>query len=898
MQRMWRNYQKKTEHSRLANVVRMGFGVLLTLVLLMTSVSLYRLNEFNSNMEAIVDLHNKKVLLAFAMRDAILKRAISIYTMLSTKDYFVRDAELLRFYSYAGDYRDRRDELLNLGVDEREREIHERLEKAANLAQPENRRTAELLMQDTPDSAISAAVDRGLKKQKILLDLLDELIRLQQKYTKDAVQRNRHDYKLIWLMQLTLGILVFVIGLFIALAVTRNVRNKSQELSAKNSELLLAYSKAEEATKAKSTFLANMSHEIRTPMTGVLGMLDLLRDTKLVSEQKYFIDTAYNSAEALLTVINDVLDFSKIEAGKVDFESIPFDIRHLVEEVVGLHAKEAQDKGIEIISHIGNDVPDYVKGDPTRLRQILNNLIGNAMKFTHDGEIFVGLECENSTSGEDKDFLKFKIRDTGIGISESAKKIIFETFTQADESTTRKFGGTGLGLAISQQMVRLFDGKIGVESSEGKGSIFWFTARLESFERRVECRERGRFNGLTVYIFTRSLGVREAISSLLRYWGCTIVSLVGHKDNGLETENIPSVDLAILDVDELVNCNITDVYNIRKKLVNAKQSIGLFRVSENDASGKVKHFHLDASISRPVRRAPLFEVFSLLEGTAHKYNENNPNSKLVERHQNLSILLVEDNAVNQQVAVAILHKQGYKVDIAGNGVQALSLFRSNKYDAILMDCQMPVMDGFEATRKIRLIESELELFPTPIIALTANALDSDRDACLSSGMNDFLVKPMRIQAIKDVFNKFNIESNDKLSENDTQINNPELCILDDVNLSTHFDFKLLDDLKSVLTLEQYTEVVNLFIDNANKRVKELRAAVLVNDAYSIETSAHSLKGSSANLGAQKLSKMCGVIVDMVRKNTIPDNLGELVAEIEKELSYTSKYLSNLYQKTN
>jgi len=890
MKMLWRN-SKKTEHSRLANVVRMGFGAMLILVLLMTSVSLYRLNEFNSNMEAIVDIHNKKVALAFAMRDAILQRAISIYTMLATDDYFLRDAELLRFYSYATNYRDRRDELVSLGVDEREREIHERLEKAANLAQPSNRRTAELLMQDTPDNIISEAVVDGLHKQKILLDLLDDLIELQQQYTENAVQSNRNDYQLIWLMLLTLGGLVFIVGVLIAHTVTRNVRNKSQELSKKNLELSLAYSKAEDATRAKSTFLANMSHEIRTPMTGVLGMLDLLRDTKLVSEQKYFIDTAYNSAEALLIVINDVLDFSKIEAGRVYFESIPFDIRHLVEEVVGLHAKEVQEKGVEIISNIGNDVPDYVRGDPTRLRQILNNLIGNAMKFTHDGEIFVGLECEGNPSSKKDGFLKFEIRDTGIGISESAKKLIFDTFTQADESTTRRFGGTGLGLAISQQMVRLFDGKIGVESVEGEGSTFWFTANLISSERRTGCREKGRFNGLTVYIFSGSHGVKKAISNLIKYWGCTVI------DSPDQTNKLPSVDLAILDIDQLVSSNITDVYNIRKRLVHAKKSIGMFRMSENDAAGKVQHFKLDASISRPIRRTPLFEAFSLLEGNQNVNNIIESNRFQSTRKQGISILLVEDNAVNQQVAAAILHKQGYKVDIASDGLQALSLYNVNKYDAILMDCQMPIMDGFEATRKIRIIESENKNPHTPIIALTANALDEDRNACLSSGMDDFLVKPMRIQAIKDIFNQFSIGRS--VEKNNSSVSEDDSCetISDNDDLSSHFDFKLLDDLESVLTEEQFSEVVHLFVANANLRLNEFRLAATNKETDSMESSAHSLKGSSANLGAHKLSMMCGEIVDMVRKNDIPNNLDILVAEIEKELEYASKYLFKLISET-
>ncbi|MCF6338076.1 MAG: response regulator [Gammaproteobacteria bacterium] len=862
------------------------------LVLLVTSVSLYRLQEFNANTEAIVDVHNKKVALAFAMRDAILQRAISIYTMLATDDYFARDEELLRFYSYAGDYRHQREELVKLGTNEREYEIYKRLEIAANRAQLKNRAVAELLMQETPNNIITVAATEGLQEQKILLNLLDELIGLQQEYTDRAVESNKNDYQFIWLMLLLLGIFSLVVGIFIARAVTRSVRNKSQELSEKNTRLSLAYSQAEDSTKAKSTFLANMSHEIRTPMTGVLGMLDLLRDTHLVSEQKYFIDTAYNSAEALLSVINDVLDFSKIEAGKIKFESISFDVRNLLEEVVGLYAKKIQDKGVEIITHINNDIPEYVIGDPTRLRQILNNLIGNAMKFTDYGEIFIGLECDKNHAFASDNIYKFIVRDTGVGISASAKKLIFDTFTQADESTTRKYGGTGLGLSICRQMVELFDGKIGVDSVEGVGSTFWFTARLSSSEKMKDYRKEGRFLNLTVYIFARSVAVREAITSLVEYWGCTVVMSIDCTSDVFTVPNVPAVDLAILDIDELLSCNIAGVYDLRRKVVNAKNCIGIFRLSESDTSEKMETFQLDKNISRPVRGSALFEALSLLEG---KENVDAKNMQATDKHFSsrshmASVLLVEDNAINQQVAVTILHKQGYKVDIASDGLQAFLLFQSNKYHVVLMDCQMPLMDGFESTRKMRKMEREQGLKRTPIIALTANAMDADREACLSSGMDDFLVKPIRIQAIRDVFYRFAIGRSDV--EAAPMIASHILAAKpqNDIDLSAHFDLKLLDDLVEVLSEEQYTEIVLLFIEGADKRLNEIRVAIQNQDVEGIEFSAHSLKGSSANLGARKLSKICDLLVDKARKNDITAHFEDLLIDIEQEINCTSKYL--------
>ena len=872
---------EQTEHRRLVHVVRMGFSAVLMLVLVLSAVSLYRLKEFNSNMERIVDVHNKKVALAFGMRDAIRQRALSIYTMLATDDIFVRDLESLRFYSYAGSYRNMRDELVGLGVDDKEREIHRKLAAAAVEAQPANRTTAELLMQGASEKVIAGAIKNGLEKQKQLLDLLDELINLQQKYTDDAVQSNKNDFKFILLMQFSLGIVVLVVGILIARLVINNVRTKSYELNQKNAELALAYKNSEQATKAKSTFLANMSHEIRTPMTGVLGMLDLLRETKLISEQRYFIDTAYNSAEALLVIIKDVLDFSKIEAGKVDYEEISFDIRHLLEEVVGLYAKNVQDKGVEITAYIENDVPEYVRGDPTRLRQILNNLISNAVKFTHDGEIFVELKISDNDELNGNSLLKFSVIDTGIGIPNEVQKLIFGSFTQADESTTRRFGGTGLGLAISEQMTKLFGGKIGVNSKEGKGSTFWFTANLPAAERRSDCREKGRFNDLRVFVLTKNKGTEKTVCNLVKYWGGIAVT-----QSSVMGEDIPSVDVAVLDVDELLSLNVTDIYSLKKRIVNAKYMIGLFRLSENDLASKVKHFRFSASLTRPIRRAPLFAAFSSMVGNDEIIINRHAETPVKTDHikRGVSVLLVDDNAVNQQVAAAILQKQGFMIDIANDGLQALMLFKSNRYDVVLMDCQMPIMDGFESTRNMRLYEVENERSRTPIIALTANSSDEDRQVCLESGMDDFLVKPMRINAVIDVFSHYLKMDDTSLSENDDE----DTLLIDDAD--QHFDLSLLSDLEEVLDEKQLSEVITLFIENTIQRIADLSAALNDMDLEKIETAAHSLKGSSANLAAKKMSVMCGEIVGEVRRGVIPSNSENRMLEIKNEFDFVKSYL--------
>lgn len=871
-----------SDYRRLAHVVRMGFSAVLLLVFLLAAISLFRLNEFNNNMEAIVDIHNQKTALAFAMRDAIRKRAISIYSMLATDDYFARDVELQRFYSYAGDYRNNREKLVNLGLDEREMEIHQRLEKIANRAQPANRKTAELLMEGASNEDIAEAMKVGLAEQKLLLGLLDELIELQKQYSEAAVHNNKLDFQYIWILLFVLGVIVFVVGIVIARIVIRNVRTTSLELSKKNSELALAYKQAEEATKAKSNFLANMSHEIRTPMTGVLGMLDLLRDTALVSEQRYFVDTAYNSANSLLRVINDVLDFSKIEAGKLGYETIQFDIRHLIEEVVGLYAKNVQDKGVEIVCYVANDVPDFVKGDPTRLRQILNNLISNAVKFTHDGEIFVGLTMKEHPDGNANKLFLFEVVDTGIGIPQDVQKIVFSTFTQADESTTRKYGGTGLGLSISKEMVELFGGDIGVDSVEGKGSRFWFTAQLEQSERRSECREKGRFNGLKAFVLSHSGGTRKVIKDLLEFWGCEVVT--NDDMSKSSTGEVPCVDLAIVEVDELLRLGVNDIYIMRKKIVMANQTIGLFAIADHSASKKVRHYGFSAAITRPVRRSALFEAVESIEGRVQEIQNRQQRDSDVTGNGLIScdILLVEDNTINQQVANAILSKQGYAVHLAKDGSQAIEYFKSEKYDIILMDCQMPVMDGFEATRQIREYERENNLIRTPIIALTANALRSDKEACLAAGMDDFMVKPIQIQAIAEIFKKYSQHHNNVIF---TDAGKGEAD-----NEAEHLDSALITDLEAVLSPEQFSEIVRLFSENAAKRMRELKTALKEHDLLNVELSAHSLKGSSANLGGKKISRMCGDIVDSARGGNFPNNLAETIDEIQIELEYMTEYL--------
>lgn len=869
------------DQRRLTSTVRTGFVAILILGIILISVTIYRLNEFNASMAAIVDVHNKKASLASSMRDAIRQRAVNIYTMLATDDYFVRDQELIKFYENAGKYRKLREELVNLAMSEREREIHRQLAISTSVAQPANQRIVDLIMDDATADEIADAVKVGLAAQRYLLDLLNGLIELQNEYTNKAADRNREVYRFTLFFLMATGASVLVIGGLIARAVTRYVRDKSQELTEKNLELAAAYKQAEEATRAKSTFLANMSHEIRTPMNGVLGMLDLIRETRLSSEQTHFLDTAYNSSEALLTVINDILDFSKIEAGKLTFEHISFDLRGLVEEVVALYVKEVQEKGVELISYISPDVPKSTQGDPTRLRQILNNLIGNAVKFTKEGEIKVSVEVMAKTGRQCE--YRFEVSDTGIGIPGEVQTSIFETFTQADGTTTRRFGGTGLGLAICRQMTKMLGGDIGVESEVGRGSVFWFTVRLDEASDLPSVNNEAAVRlPITVMVLDGNKARREVVCSYLSAVCEHLYCMEGDESpvQYLETmaDRLTSTDIVFLDtaIDDIQATELRQEIERLKTLHNFKLIL-LVEASRHRKTYALWEGYADGRITKPVRYAALSNIIKNIVSTRA---ENEAKAIQAEK-QNVKqlpaispgerrVLLVEDNIVNQQVASAILMKSGYEVVVAENGKEAVDLTEKSRYDVIIMDCQMPIMDGMEATRRIRQREDRHGLPRTPIVAITANALDGDRNACLRAGMDDYLPKPLH----KDVL----IKTIEKWSDSKTG-----LAKRDD-----RYCIKTVESLRETLNTDQFEEIIDLFLSHTGEKISLLRGAIDGNDIQAVESLSHSIKGSAANMGTLLLYEYSNQLLQDARSGQIMDTDINLMEQLEREFLYVSQ----------
>ncbi len=619
-------------------------------------------------------------------------------------------------------------------------------------------------------------------------------------------------------------------------------------------ELQQARDVALQSVRMKSQFLANMSHEIRTPMNGVLGMLGLVKSTPLSQEQQEYIDNAYRSAESLLGIINDILDFSKFEAGKLKLEEIDFDLCSVVEEVADLLAEQAQKKGVELICEIDPAVPCRVNGDPGRLRQVLNNLLGNAIKFTPSGEVVVKVSMVQQVGYPALALLRFDVIDTGIGIAPQAVDSIFESFSQADGSTTRRYGGTGLGLAISRQLVGYMGGKIGVDSVPDKGSRFWFTAKFRSLA--CESEAPSSLRGARVLLIGGNETLRVVLARMLSHWGASCQEMAWDEAMLDDVDATPSVQAIVVDMGEEL---LSVVQAIRRR--------SRFKETPIVALGPIGHAVDDSeiavSVTKPVRRAQLAAALSKVilnpsddVKAAEPVREQSRASVLSGR-----VLVVEDNIVNQKVMAAMLRREGCHVDIANHGKEAVEALAEADYDMVFMDCQMPVMDGYEATQIIRAGESDGGQH-LPIIAVTANAMEGDRERCLIMGMDDYISKPVSADGLRAILQKWLSACDDDRSDN--------VAIL---------DVSMLEELKELLGVS-WQEFVQSYIDDSKHYIEQLGLAVERGDQSRIATVAHPLKSSSAQIGATHLVSLCKELEEQARTETLqePGRLLELIVE--------------------